>query len=180
MVGSTPLGERLDPEALRGVLTRFAAKIERVAEHHGGQAGDLMGDGLMCVFGVPAAHEDDALRAVRAAAEMAAAVEQLNKRLRTELDVELAVRIGVNTGEGMLLLGAWCQRFGLRGSSRLRCRSAGRGECSRAIVIEPCELLGLDHLEDPAGPRPGWGDDHESCIGQPGHCAAGRRDRADD
>ena len=81
------------------MLTRFAAEIERVAERHGGQAGDLMGDGLMCVFGVPAAHEDDALRAVRAAAEMAAAVERLNKRLRAELDVELAVRIGVNTGE---------------------------------------------------------------------------------
>jgi class 3 adenylate cyclase/tetratricopeptide (TPR) repeat protein len=99
VVGSTPLGERLDPEALRGVLTRFAAEIERVAERHGGHAGDLMGDGLMCVFGVPAAHEDDALRAVRSAAEMAAAVERLNTRLRAELDVVLAVRIGVNTGE---------------------------------------------------------------------------------
>jgi len=99
VVGSTPLGERLDPEALRGVLTRFAAEIERVAERHGGRAGDLMGDGLMCVFGVPAAHEDDALRAVRAATEMAAAVERLNEQLRADLRVELAVRIGVNTGE---------------------------------------------------------------------------------
>ena len=99
VAGSTRLGERLDPEALRGVLTRFAAEIERVAERHGGHAGDLMGDGLMSVFGVPAAHEDDALRAVRAAAEMAAAVEELNTRLRAELEVELIVRIGVNTGE---------------------------------------------------------------------------------
>ena len=99
VVGSTPLGERLDPEALRGVLTRFAAEIERVAERHGGRAGALMGDGLMCVFGVPVAHEDDALRAVRAAAEMAAAVARLNEQLRADLRVELAVRIGVNTGE---------------------------------------------------------------------------------
>jgi class 3 adenylate cyclase/tetratricopeptide (TPR) repeat protein len=99
VVGSTPLGERLDPEALRGVLTGFASEIERVAERHGGRAGDLMGDGLMCVFGVPVAHEDDALRAVRAAAEMVVAVERLNERLRADLGVELAVRIGVNTGE---------------------------------------------------------------------------------
>ncbi|HVI35404.1 MAG TPA: adenylate/guanylate cyclase domain-containing protein, partial [Gaiellales bacterium] len=89
VVGSTPLGERLDPEALRGVLTRFAAEIERVAERHGGHAGDLMGDGLMCVFGVPAAHEDDALRALRAGAEIRAAFPELG----------IDGRIGVNTGE---------------------------------------------------------------------------------
>ena len=149
VVGSTPLGERLDPEALRGVLTRFAAEIERVAERHGGRAGDLMGDGLMCVFGVPAAHEDDALRAVRAAAEMAAAVERLNEQLRADLRVELAVRIGVNTGEVVASGGSPVLGDAINVAARLE----QAGAAGEILIGEATHLLVRDAVDaEPVAP----------------------------
>jgi class 3 adenylate cyclase/tetratricopeptide (TPR) repeat protein len=84
--GSTALGERLDPEALRATMARYF-EVARVAiERHGGTVEKFIGDAVMAVFGVPTVREDDALRAVRAAQE-----------LRDGVDVP--VRIGVNTGE---------------------------------------------------------------------------------
>jgi class 3 adenylate cyclase len=87
--GSTALGESVDPEALRGLLARYFERMKAIVERHGGTVEKFIGDAVMAVFGVPAAHEDDALRAVRAAAEMRDALP--------ELDVQ--ARIGVNTGE---------------------------------------------------------------------------------
>ena len=84
--GSTALGERIDPEALRGVMARYYEVAKTAIERHGGTVEKFIGDAVMAVFGVPLAHEDDALRAVRAALE-----------LRERVDVD--VRIGVNTGE---------------------------------------------------------------------------------
>ena len=158
VVGSTTLGERLDPEALSGVLTRFGAEIERVAERHGGQPGHLMGDGVMSVFGVPAAHEDDALRAVRAAAEMAPAVERLNERLRAELDVVLAVRIGVNTGEVVASGRSPVLGDAINVAARLE-QAASPGEVllgaetlrlvRGAVDVEPVEPLSLKGKSEP-------------------------------
>jgi class 3 adenylate cyclase len=89
VTGSTAIGESLDPEALRGLLARYFGRMKTIVERHGGTVEKFIGDAVMAVFGVPVAHEDDALRAVRAAAEMLAALP--------ELGVE--GRIGVNTGE---------------------------------------------------------------------------------
>jgi class 3 adenylate cyclase/tetratricopeptide (TPR) repeat protein len=89
VTGSTALGESLDPEALRAVLGRYFERMKAIVERHGGTVEKFIGDAVMAVFGVPVAHEDDALRAVRAAAEMREALP--------ELGVE--ARIGVNTGE---------------------------------------------------------------------------------
>jgi class 3 adenylate cyclase/tetratricopeptide (TPR) repeat protein len=86
---STALGERTDPEALRARLRGFYEQMRTILEHHGGTVEKFIGDAVMAVFGVPVAHEDDALRAVRAAWEMRAAVAALG----------LGARIGVNTGE---------------------------------------------------------------------------------
>ncbi|HEU5033306.1 MAG TPA: adenylate/guanylate cyclase domain-containing protein [Mycobacteriales bacterium] len=99
VVGSTALGERLDPEAQRGVITRYFAEMRRVLELHGGRVEKFIGDAVMAVFGVPRVHEDDALRAVRAAAGMQAALDTLNEELSASYGVELCARIGVNTGE---------------------------------------------------------------------------------
>jgi class 3 adenylate cyclase len=99
LAGSTALGERLDPEVLRGVQERYFAASASALRAHGGQVEKYIGDAVMCVFGLPAANEDDALRAVRGALDLTVAVEQLNLTLREELGVELAVRVGVNTGE---------------------------------------------------------------------------------
>jgi class 3 adenylate cyclase/tetratricopeptide (TPR) repeat protein len=102
VVGSTPLGEQLDPESLRRVMTRFFERTSQAVERHGGTVAKYIGDAVMAVFGIPALHEDDALRAVRAAAEMRSAVAALNVDLRLDVGVELRVRIGVNTGPALV------------------------------------------------------------------------------
>ena len=99
VTGSTALGERLDPEALRRVMGRYFDEMSAVIERHGGTVEKFIGDAVMAVFGIPRLHEDDALRAVRAAAEMREALEDLNAGLERDHGVGLEARIGVNTGE---------------------------------------------------------------------------------
>jgi class 3 adenylate cyclase/tetratricopeptide (TPR) repeat protein len=99
VAGSTALGEQLDPEALRGVMSRYFEEMSGVLEHHGGTVEKFVGDAVMAVFGVPVAHEDDALRAVRAADEMRNRLGDLNAELERRYGVTLEMRVGVNTGE---------------------------------------------------------------------------------
>jgi class 3 adenylate cyclase/tetratricopeptide (TPR) repeat protein len=99
LVGSTALAERLDAEALRHLLGRYYAGMRAVLERHGGLVEKFIGDAVVAVFGVPVVHEDDALRAVRAAVEMRTALDHLNNELERESGVRLGVRIGVNTGD---------------------------------------------------------------------------------
>jgi class 3 adenylate cyclase/tetratricopeptide (TPR) repeat protein len=99
VTGSTALGERLDPESLRRVLARYFDLASQVVERHGGAVEKFIGDAVMAVFGVPQAHEDDALRAVRAADELRKALEPLNTELERDYGTTLAVRIGINTGQ---------------------------------------------------------------------------------
>ena len=97
--GSTSLGEALDSEALREVMTRYFDAMRGELERHGGVIEKFIGDAVMAVFGLPRLHEDDALRAVRAASGMQAALEALNDELQRVYGVQLANRTGVNTGE---------------------------------------------------------------------------------
>ena len=97
--GSTSLGEALDSEALREVMTRYFDAMRGELERHGGVIEKFIGDAVMAVFGLPRLHEDDALRAVRAASGMQAALEALNDDLQRVYGVQLANRTGVNTGE---------------------------------------------------------------------------------
>ena len=78
---STPLGERLDPESLRGVWSSYHETAREVLERHGGTIEKFVGDAVMAAFGIPVVHEDDALRAVRAAVELREALAALNDRL---------------------------------------------------------------------------------------------------
>src|SRR5947199_456064 len=96
---STPLGERLDPESLRRVMSRFFEQMSAVLERHGGTVEKFIGDAVMAVFGIPQLHEDDALRAVRAADAMRERLGVLNDELERGHGVRLEARIGVNTGE---------------------------------------------------------------------------------
>jgi class 3 adenylate cyclase/tetratricopeptide (TPR) repeat protein len=96
---STPLGERLDPEALRGVWSRYHETAREVLERHGGTIEKFVGDAVLGVFGIPVVHEDDALRAVRAAAELRDELARLNEELERAYGVRIDVRTGVNTGE---------------------------------------------------------------------------------
>jgi class 3 adenylate cyclase/tetratricopeptide (TPR) repeat protein len=99
VTGSTALGERLDPESLRAVMARYFELARTVVERHGGSVEKFIGDAVMAVFGVPVLHEDDALRAVRAAADLRAGLEGLNESLERDYATSLDLRIGVNTGE---------------------------------------------------------------------------------
>jgi class 3 adenylate cyclase/predicted ATPase len=96
---STPLGERLDPESLRQVMSRWFERMSEVLERHGGTVEKFIGDAVMAVFGIPELHEDDALRAVRAATELREALTKLNDELSEELGVHIGIRVGLNTGE---------------------------------------------------------------------------------
>jgi class 3 adenylate cyclase/tetratricopeptide (TPR) repeat protein len=97
--GSTNLGERLDSESLREVMSSYFDSMSEAIAAHGGTIEKFIGDAVMAVFGLPRVREDDALRAVRAAAAMQAALVELNGELERRHGVTLANRIGVNTGE---------------------------------------------------------------------------------
>ena len=99
LADSTELGERLDPELLRGLMARWYDAMREPLDRHGGTVEKFIGDAVMAVFGVPHVHEDDALRAVRAAVEMREALDRLNEELAGERRPQLRIRIGVNSGE---------------------------------------------------------------------------------
>jgi class 3 adenylate cyclase len=107
VTGSTELGERLDPEAVRRVMERYFEFAQRVITRHGGTVDKFIGDAVVAVFGVPIIHEDDALRAVRAAADLRAELPGLNSELRRDYDATLQLRTGVNTGEAVTAADEW-------------------------------------------------------------------------
>jgi class 3 adenylate cyclase/tetratricopeptide (TPR) repeat protein len=89
VAGSTGLGESLDAEALRALLARYFERMKSIVERHGGVVEKFIGDAVMAVFGLPAVHEDDAVRALQAAAEMQLTLPELG----------IEGRIGVCSGE---------------------------------------------------------------------------------
>ncbi len=97
--GYTSLAEKLDHETVKALLEPFLNRLASEVERFGGRVDKYIGDAVMAVFGAPVAHEDDAERAVRAAFGMQAAMPELNRLLEPEFGVELALRVGVNTGE---------------------------------------------------------------------------------
>ena len=99
VTGSTAMGERLDPESTRRVMGRYFDVMRGAIERHGGTVEKFIGDAVMAVFGIPVVHEDDALRAVRAAADMRSGLATLNEELERDWGVRIESRIGVNTGE---------------------------------------------------------------------------------
>ena len=98
LVGSTALGEALDPEMLQRVLGRYYGAMREAIERHGGSVEKFIGDAVVGIFGVPIAHEDDAVRAGRAALDMVAALPPLNEGV-ADLAIALHIRIGIESGE---------------------------------------------------------------------------------
>jgi class 3 adenylate cyclase/tetratricopeptide (TPR) repeat protein len=152
---STPLGERLDPEVLQRVMSRYHEGMKTVLERHGGTVEKFIGDAVMAVFGIPTLHDDDALRAVRAASEMRAALAELNEELRGAFGVELSVRTGVNTGEvvaGDPLSGqAFATGHAVVVAERLEKAARGGeillGEATRQLVENAALVEPVDALE---------------------------------
>jgi len=97
-VSSTALGERMDPESLRAVMTRYFDVMREAIESHGGAVEKFIGDAVMAIFGVPVVHEDDALRACRAAIEIRSRLSELEPQIRADRGVAIEWRAGINTG----------------------------------------------------------------------------------
>jgi class 3 adenylate cyclase/tetratricopeptide (TPR) repeat protein len=107
LVGFTAASEHADPEDVRARLRPYHTQLQRVIESHGGTVEKFVGDAVMAVFGAPVAHEDDAERAVRAGLRILEAIEELN---RGDEKLQLQVRVGINTGEAVVALGAHPER----------------------------------------------------------------------
>src|SRR3954452_4656037 len=99
VTGSTALGERFEPEAIRRIMARYWQTVAEVCERHGGTVEKFIGDAVMAVFGIPTVKEDHAIRALRAAAELREALTALNEDLEREWRVRLETRTGVNSGD---------------------------------------------------------------------------------
>jgi len=99
IVDFSRLGATLDPEVLRSVMRRYFDTVRTIVERHEGAIEKFIGDAAMAVFGVPRTHEDDALRALRAANDLREALAALNADLERDHGLELQVRIGINSGE---------------------------------------------------------------------------------
>jgi class 3 adenylate cyclase/tetratricopeptide (TPR) repeat protein len=159
---STPLGERLDAESLRQVMSRYFERMCAVLERHGGTVEKFIGDAVMAVFGIPELHEDDALRAVRAATELREALARLNDELEPELGVRIGMRVGVNTGEvvagdgtgGQMLVTGHPVNVAKRLEEAARTGQILVGESTRqlienATVLEPLDALAVKGKIDP-------------------------------
>ncbi|MBA3427862.1 MAG: AAA family ATPase, partial [Actinobacteria bacterium] len=103
LVGFTAASEAADPEDVRSRIRPYHARLRQEIERYGGTVEKFIGDAVMAVFGAPVAHEDDAERAVRAGLRILEAIEELNAR---DAALSLQVRVGVNTGEAVVALGA--------------------------------------------------------------------------
>jgi class 3 adenylate cyclase/tetratricopeptide (TPR) repeat protein len=103
LVGFTAASELADPEDVQARLRPYHERVRDVFEHHGGSVEKFVGDAVMAVFGAPVAHEDDAERAVRAGLRIIEAIGELND---ADASLGLQVRVGVNTGEAVVALGA--------------------------------------------------------------------------
>jgi class 3 adenylate cyclase/tetratricopeptide (TPR) repeat protein len=103
LVGFTSRAERLDVEDVRGVLASYHTRLRTELERRGGTVEKFIGDAVMALFGAPVAHEDDPERAVRAALAIREAIAELNER---DASLDLHVRVGVTTGEALVVLDA--------------------------------------------------------------------------
>jgi len=154
VVGSTSLGETHDPETLRNVLDRYFGEARAVVERHGGSVEKFIGDAVVALFGVPVAHEDDALRALRAADELRTELVRLNEGFE-RVGIELEVRMGVNTGEVVVdetrLDGFRASGDTMNVAARLE-QSAGAGEIlvgslTRELAGEAVDVEAVEPLE---------------------------------
>jgi class 3 adenylate cyclase/tetratricopeptide (TPR) repeat protein len=135
LTGSTALGESIDPEAFRALLGRYFERMKGIVEAHGGSVEKFIGDAVLAVFGVPVAHEDDAVRACRAAIGMRDAFPELG----------IQGRIGVNTGE--VVTGSGEQRLATGDAVNVAARLEQAAEPGEVLVGKPTLLLVRDAVE---------------------------------
>ncbi|HEV3398760.1 MAG TPA: adenylate/guanylate cyclase domain-containing protein [Actinomycetes bacterium] len=164
LVGFTARSDRADPEDVGAMLRPFHARLRREIERAGGTLDKLIGDAVMAVFGVPAVHEDDPERAVRCALRMLDAIAELNQ---AHPALELAVRIGVNTGEALVTLERGADSEGVVGDVvNTAARLQGVAPVNGVVIGETtwratqalfeCEQLAPVQVKGKAEPVPIW------------------------
>ncbi|TML75146.1 MAG: zinc-ribbon domain-containing protein, partial [Actinobacteria bacterium] len=145
--GSTSLGEKIDPEALSEVLALYFNEMRAVIERHGGKVEKYIGDAIVAVFGLPRAHEDDALRAVRAATDMMRALERTNEIIEARWDVRLQNRTGVNTGEVIAGDASMSQHLVTGDAVNTAARLEQNAPTDQVLIGEPTYRLVKDAIE---------------------------------
>ena len=154
IVDSSRLSLALDPEALRNLLARYFDEMSAIIQRHGGIVERYIGDAIMAVFGVPILHEDDALRAVRAAVEMRDTLAILNRELEAGWGVRLAHRIGINTGEVIAGDDTQGHRFLTGEAVNVAKRLEEAAAANEILIGEPTHKLVRDAVVvEPSGPR---------------------------
>jgi class 3 adenylate cyclase len=149
LVGSTALSENLDPEELRDIVRAYQQTSAEVIERYEGHIAQYLGDGLLVSFGYPAAHEDDAIRAVRTGLEIVAALQDLN----TQLSQPIQVRIGIHTGPvviGEMGGGERREQLALGETPNLAARVQGKAQPDEVLISTATYRLieGLFEAED--------------------------------
>jgi class 3 adenylate cyclase/tetratricopeptide (TPR) repeat protein len=160
--GSTQLGEGRDPEAIRGIMSRYFEGMREVIERHGGTVEKFVGDAVMAAFGIPRMREDDALRAVRAALEMRGEQARLNEEFERRFGARIEVRTGLNTGRVIAGDPSRGQSFATGDAVNVAARleqAAAAGEIligaetydlvRDAVEVEPAEPLALKGKSEP-------------------------------
>ncbi|MDP9242067.1 MAG: AAA family ATPase [Actinomycetota bacterium] len=149
LTGSTELSARLDPERFREVMAAFYHEVVEEVESLRGRAENFAGDAVLGVFGVPQAHDNDALRAVRASIDIRERVAALGERL--QLPFPLRVRIGVNTGAVAVVADPAVRSVVLGAAVNLAARLQQAAEPGEILVGETTRHLTRDTVE--YGPR---------------------------
>lgn len=168
MVGSTAVTERFDPEEAREIFGKFYTVVQHAVERFEGSVANLLGDGVLAVFGLPATHEDDPERAVRAGLAIRDAVPVLNEHLAATHGVQLAVRVGINTGEVVAASGSTFDRDFLvsdavttaaRLQQTVPAGSVVVGERTHRLTRDAIEYRDLPPIQvkGKSAPLPAWG-----------------------
>ena len=154
LVGSTGIAERTDPEVLRGILGRYFGAMRTSIERHGGTVEKFIGDAVVGVFGIPASHEDDTLRAVRAALEMQRAAADLDQAIGGP-DVRIQIRIGIDAGETFAEDGAAVEGRIAGDAFNTAARLQSTADVGDVLISGAAERLARSYVRtEPMGPRP--------------------------
>ena len=149
LVGSTALSEQLDPEELQTVVRTYQVVSAQVIERYEGYIAQYLGDGLLVYFGYPAAHEDDAARAIRAGLEILSALDQA----RSQFPQPVQVRIGIHTGPvvlGQMGGGSRHEQLALGETPNIAARVQGQAQPDEVVISAATQQLvvGLFETED--------------------------------
>ena len=154
LVGSTDLAERTDPEVLRRILNEYFGAMRASIERHGGTVEKFIGDAVVGAFGIPTSHEDDTLRAVRAALEMRRAAKNLDRTIGG-VDARIQVRIAIDAGETFADGGAAIEGRIAGDAFNTAARLQATAQIGDVLVSAAAERLARGHLDtEPVGPRP--------------------------